>query len=169
MSPSKNPAESIIKVELIFIAPLVGRQTITKKITPAGNYDFTAAGGPCNRERVYTLLLSAGIPPGHPWHNILLSEDTDAPAAEKSGEPAQNQEDSGDTPPSRTYIAVTFDNKSRKLYHNEDTLTFVKQTLPGACTYFINRIQCRAKDIREMFTGAGIKQGHPAYEVLLKD
>ena len=154
---------------MIFIAPLLGRQSIIKTRTAAGKYDYTTNGSASGREAVYTILVSSGIPPGDHWYDILLAEADGNPEADTNMEPTENQEESGDPFPSRAYIAITFDNKLRELDYNEDEITFVKQKLPDNCNYFINRIQCRAKDIREMFSSAGIKYGNMLYEILLTD
>ena len=154
---------------MIFIAPLRGRQSIIKTRTAVGKYDYTANGSACGREAVYTILVSSGIPPGDHWFDILLAVADGTPEADTNMEPTENQEEYGDATPSRAYIAITFDNKLRELDYDEDEVTFVKQKLPDHCNYFINRIQCRAKDIREMFSGAGIKYGNMLYEILLTD
>jgi chromosome segregation ATPase len=42
-----------------------------------------------------------------------------------------------------------------------------KHNLALELEYFITGIQCRPKDMRELFAGAGIKRGTPVYDVLL--
>ncbi|MDO8806654.1 MAG: hypothetical protein Q7R35_19750 [Elusimicrobiota bacterium] len=161
-------AKNIIKVELVFYGKIVGKQKLSKTLNILGGYTYIVNGRKCGREEIYTILLSAGFPPGNPYFEIFLKDDPVGTAANKDTEKEAQENDYDKDLKADIYIVL--DNRSKALDLTEDVVTFSKKHNSSAeLEYFITGVQCRTRDMREIFAGAGIKQGTPVYDVLLDE
>lgn len=67
-------------------------------------------------------------------------------------------------------VAIILDNNTCGFKLDENLVAFKKRKAqPDRFDYFINQIQCRPKDIRELLVEAGIRAGSPVHEILLGD
>ena len=170
MAAPINPDKlNILHVELTFFKRGEGPQVIAKLSDLSAGYKYFINRTACGKEQAYNKLVTSGFPPGHPYLELLMSDETNAATAGKD-KPAISTRQADTDYNLKPDILIYIDNRCRALELATGTVSFSKTHATSAKPeYYITKIRCRPTDIRELFTDAGIKPGTPVYDALLDE
>lgn len=133
-----------------------------------GNHTYSIDEQLCLVESVVELLCASGILPGNPLWDVFLPDNAGAEAYKDIAR-RNIMRASENISTAKSLVSITLDNSLEAIpYPEEGKVTISRRYEPRArFEYFINGIQCRPKDILEIFDKAGVSQGIPVFNAIL--
>lgn len=158
----------ISEAELVCADKMGAELRIRTVYGQSGEHTYSIDEQLCLAESVVELLCASGILPGNPLWDVFLPDNAGLQAYKDiAGRTTRRVFENIST--AKSLVSITLDNRLMAIpYPEEDKVAISRRYNPrGRFDYFVNGIQCRPKDILEIFDKAGVFQGIPVFNAIL--